>query len=57
MRTLEYETVTGRLNKISENNGMSYTFIYNDAGQLNQERLILPNQQQKTNYYHYSLAN
>lgn len=26
---------------------MSHTFIYNDAGQLNQEQLILPTQRQK----------
>ena len=42
-RKLEYEAVSGRLNKISENTGMSHTFIYNAAGQLEQERLVLPN--------------
>lgn len=36
---------------------MSHTFIYNDAGLLNQEQIVLPNQRQRTNYYKYSLAN
>ncbi|MEQ4989165.1 RHS repeat-associated core domain-containing protein [Proteus sp. fly-1089] len=53
----EYEPLTGRLIKYSENNGFNHLFSYTKSGQLKNEKITLQGKSERRVSYSYSLRN